>query len=60
MMKRYVYILILIIASNVLFSQKTQTVITKIAFGSCGDQSKPQPILNLVTKYSPDIFLYLG
>jgi alkaline phosphatase D len=33
---------------------------TKIAFGSCGNQDKAQPILSLVKKYKPDLWIYLG
>ena len=34
--------------------------IQKIAFGSCGHQDKPQPILQHVISHSPDLFIYLG
>ena len=33
---------------------------TRIAFGSCGNQSKPQPILKKVVEREPDLFIYLG
>lgn len=32
----------------------------RIAFGSCGHQDKPQPILDTVIGKSPDLFVYLG
>jgi alkaline phosphatase D len=32
----------------------------KIAFGSCAEQWKPQPVLDLVVKQKPDLFIYLG
>ena len=32
----------------------------KIAFGSCGHQNKPQPILKKVVAEKPDLFIYLG
>jgi alkaline phosphatase D len=32
----------------------------KIAFGSCGHQNKPQPILKKVVAENPDLFIYLG
>jgi len=35
-------------------------VLTTIAFGSCGDQRYPQPILERVVEKKPDIFIYLG
>ncbi len=33
---------------------------TRIAFGSCGHQDHPQPILKTVVKSKPDLFIYLG
>lgn len=39
---------------------QTQTTITRIAFGSCGHQDEKQPVLDLVTRYKPDMFIYLG
>ena len=33
---------------------------SKIAFGSCSNQNKPQPILETVVKQKPDLFIYLG
>lgn len=32
----------------------------KIAFGSCGEQHKPQPVLERVMEQKPDVFVYLG
>lgn len=44
----------------IFFSCKSEPRITKIAFGSCGSQDEPQPVLNLVADYKPDVFVYLG
>lgn len=33
---------------------------SRIAFGSCSSQDKPQPILKSVVKDRPDLFIYLG
>lgn len=33
---------------------------SRIAFGSCGHQDKPQPILNTIVSKAPDLFIYLG
>jgi alkaline phosphatase D len=33
---------------------------SKIAFGSCSNQNKPQPILDTVVTQKPDLFIYLG
>jgi alkaline phosphatase D len=35
-------------------------VISKIAFGSCGHQDKPQPVIETAASMSPDLFIYLG
>ncbi len=32
----------------------------RIAFGSCGSQERPMPILDSVTKQQPDLFIWLG
>lgn len=32
----------------------------KIAFGSCGEQYKPQPVLSLAAEAKPDVFVFLG
>jgi len=41
-------------------AQKTSDSITTIAFGSCAQQDKPQPILGMVADLKPDFFIYLG
>lgn len=35
-------------------------VLTRIAFGSCAEQDKPQPILETALRDRPDLFIYLG
>lgn len=51
---------VVILASNFSYAQKPLPLISKIAFGSCAEEDKPQPILNLVVKHRPDVFVYLG
>jgi alkaline phosphatase D len=34
--------------------------LSKIAFGSCGDQRLPQPVIDRVARRKPDLFIYLG
>ncbi len=41
-------------------SIKTKTTVSKIAFGSCSHEDKPQPILNTVLTKQPELFIYLG
>jgi alkaline phosphatase D len=36
------------------------TAITRIAFGSCAEQDKPQPIWEAVQATDPDLFVFLG
>lgn len=51
---------VLLTMNLLLISCQQQTTITKIAFGSCGHQNDPQPILNLAADYKPDLFIFLG
>ncbi len=39
---------------------ETSSAISTIAFGSCAEQWKPQPVLDQVISKHPDIFIYLG
>lgn len=50
----------LLLSSVFASGQNTFPLISKIAFGSCAEENKPQPILDLVAKHKPDIFVYLG
>src|SRR5262245_26657304 len=34
--------------------------LTRIAFGSCADQAKPQPIWDAILEYHPDLFIFAG
>jgi alkaline phosphatase D len=34
--------------------------LTRIAFGSCADQKKPQPIWDAILAYRPDLFVFMG
>lgn len=40
--------------------QEAPSQITTIAFGSCGKQDRPQPVLTLAASKSPDLFIFLG
>ncbi len=33
---------------------------SRICFGSCGHQDKPQPVLRLAAAHRPDLFVFLG
>ena len=59
-MKKITFLFLFVFPAFSLLEGQTQTVISKIAFGSCAEQDKPQPILDLVTRQKPDIFIYLG
>ena len=36
------------------------SVVSRIAFGSCGHQDHEQPVLNTIVAKKPDLFIYLG
>jgi alkaline phosphatase D len=52
--------LVVIILGVILFSCNQKQEVTKIAFGSCGWQDEPQPVLSLAADYKPDAFIFLG
>jgi alkaline phosphatase D len=54
--KTFLFVAILLVSWNS-FSQKN---ISKIAFGSCSNQSNPLPIFDVVVKHQPDLFVFLG
>jgi alkaline phosphatase D len=57
MKNRFSFLLIVL----VLFScSSKKPAITKIAFGSCGHQDWPQPVLTLAATNKPDAFIFLG
>jgi alkaline phosphatase D len=40
--------------------QGSASPLTRIAFGSCADEEKPQPIWDVVLIYRPELFLFAG
>jgi alkaline phosphatase D len=40
--------------------QASESKIMTIAFGSCAEQDKPQPVLERILEKKPDLFIYLG
>lgn len=40
--------------------EEIKTTTTRIAFGSCAKQDKPQPMLNVAAGLNPDVFVFLG
>jgi alkaline phosphatase D len=40
--------------------QSPAPLISRIAFGACGYQDLPQPILDTVILYRPDVFVFWG
>ncbi|KAK7300390.1 hypothetical protein RJT34_11234 [Clitoria ternatea] len=41
-------------------NEKQKQVVSRIAFGSCSNQSAPQPIWDAVVDFHPQIFIWLG
>jgi alkaline phosphatase D len=50
--------LIGLLTTSLVYAQNVP--VTKIAFGSCGHQDDPQPVLNLAARQKPDAFIFLG
>jgi len=60
-MKQYkINFYLLIILATGIISCKQESAVTKIAFGSCGWQDEPQPVLALAAEQKPDAFIFLG
>src|SRR5258708_34473910 len=39
---------------------KGRPPLSRIAFGSCADQAKPQPIWDAILAYRPELFIFAG
>ena len=59
-MKLPVILLLMACAATGVKAQSPAPLISTIAFGSCAHETQPQPILDLVVKHRPDLFVYLG
>lgn len=53
---------ILLVSCNAPDEQEkvTEPIVTRVAFGSCGFQDQPQPVLLLAAQQQPDAFVFLG
>src|SRR5215204_4216200 len=60
MNKKSLLFLLLFLYSFFAKAQKPISLVSKIAFGSCAHEIEPQPVLDLVVKHKPDLFVYLG
>ncbi len=57
---RFLYLTVFWLLSICVLGQSPAPLISRIAFGSCGHQDRPQPILDTVVLYRPDVFVFLG
>lgn len=53
-------LLFLIPLAGITACARKEAAVTKIAFGSCGMQDNPQPVLSLAADTKPDAFIFLG
>lgn len=51
---------LVLIASILVSCGEKKPAVTKIAFGSCGYQDEPQPVLSLAAAQQPAAFIFLG
>jgi alkaline phosphatase D len=56
----YRLVFLVLLASGPALAQGAAPPLTRIAFGSCADEEKPQPIWDAVLAYRPELFLFLG
>lgn len=54
------FLLLLIPFAGLTGCSDKPAAVTKIAFGSCGMQDNPQPVLSLAADNKPDAFIFLG
>ena len=50
----------LLVVAVLIISCQQKPIVTKIAFGSCGWQDEPQPVLAIAAGQKPDAFIFLG
>lgn len=58
MRKKIIILLLIACCGHVCVAQ--QDLVSRIAFGSCAYEKEPQPVLSLVARHKPDLFIYLG
>ena len=59
-MMRLLSFMFLVTTLGCVTTSNKQVEETTIAFGSCGNQDLPQPVLSLAASYKPDAFIFLG
>jgi alkaline phosphatase D len=53
------WLVVVVLGAGPAAAQSAPTL-TRIAFGSCAHQERPQPIWEAVLQYRPELFLFLG
>lgn len=56
----YRFLIVSMFISNFGYTVFAQQTVSKIAFGSCANQSSNLPIFNVVVDHKPDLFVFLG
>ena len=51
---------VLFLTSALRAGDREETVLSRIAFGSCAKQDQPQPIWDAIVESDPDVFLFIG
>jgi alkaline phosphatase D len=52
--------LLLLVAQGPATAGEPSAPLTRIAFGSCADEEKPQPIWDAILRYRPELFIFAG
>lgn len=59
-MHLWLVVLLLALLGGPAAAQDTRGLVMRIAFGSCADEERPQPIWGAILAYRPDLFLFAG
>ncbi|PUZ76338.1 hypothetical protein GQ55_1G282200 [Panicum hallii var. hallii] len=55
-----ILVLVLVVCPSARAARDADAAVSRIAFGSCANQSAPQPIWDAVVAFDPQVFVWLG
>lgn len=59
-MRLHTFLILFLFSGVIAASEPAQAPVRRIAFGSCANQGKPQPIWDGINALKPEIFVFLG
>src|SRR5262245_40516001 len=58
--RRLTHLMTAAVLAPTVVAAQNRPALARIAFGSCADQAKPQPIWEAILAYRPDLFIFAG